>query len=59
MGTHTDACGDDWLVFAADNSHFDSRWTGVSKPIFNHPNLSAPTKRKILHDNARRLYPLI
>jgi len=59
MGTHADAFGDDSLVIAADNSHFDSRWPGVSEPIFNHPNLSAPTMRKILHDNARRLYLLI
>ena len=56
MGPPADAIGDDWLVLAADNSHFDSRWPGVSEPIFNHPNLSVPSKRKISHDNARRLY---
>ena len=53
-----DAFGDEWLVFASDYSHFDSRWPGASEPIVNHPTLSAVTKRKILNDNARRLYPL-
>ena len=28
-----DADGDDWIVFASDYSHFDSRWPGVSQPI--------------------------
>ena len=53
-----DIFGDDWLVFASDYSHFDSRWPGAAEPIVNHPKLSATTKRKILNDNARRLYPL-
>jgi predicted TIM-barrel fold metal-dependent hydrolase len=50
--------GDDWLVFASDYSHFDSRWPGAAEPIVEHPKISATTKRKILNDNARRLYPL-
>ena len=50
--------GDDWLVFASDYSHFDSRWPGASEPIVNHPKLSDATKQKLLNDNARRLYPL-
>jgi predicted TIM-barrel fold metal-dependent hydrolase len=53
-----DVIGDDWLVFASDYSHFDSRWPGAAEPIVEHPKLSAATKRKILNDNARRLYPL-
>jgi predicted TIM-barrel fold metal-dependent hydrolase len=53
-----DVFGDDWLVFASDYSHFDSRWPDASGPIVNHPKLGATTKRKILNDNARKLYPL-
>ena len=50
--------GDDWIVFASDYSHFDSRFPGASEPIVNHAKLRDTTKRKILNDNARRLYPL-
>jgi hypothetical protein len=53
-----DVIGDDWIVFASDYSHFDSRWPGAAEPIVNHPVLSDASKRKILNDNARRLYPL-
>jgi len=53
-----DIIGDDWIVFASDYSHFDSRFPGASEPIVNHARLSETTKRKILNDNARRLYPL-
>ena len=50
--------GDDWIVFASDYSHFDSRFPGAAKPIIENQQLSDPSKRKILNDNARRLYPL-
>jgi predicted TIM-barrel fold metal-dependent hydrolase len=50
--------GEDWIVFASDYSHFDSRFPGASEPIVNHAKLNESTKRKILNDNARRLYPL-
>jgi predicted TIM-barrel fold metal-dependent hydrolase len=53
-----DVIGDDWIVFASDYSHFDSRWPGASEPIVNHVKLTDSSKRKILNDNARRLYPL-
>jgi predicted TIM-barrel fold metal-dependent hydrolase len=53
-----DVIGDDWIVFASDYSHFDSRFPGASEPIVNHAQLSAASKRKILNDNARKLYPL-
>ena len=53
-----DVIGDDWIVFASDYSHFDSRWPGAAAPIVNHAKLSDLAKRKILNDNARRLYPL-
>ena len=53
-----DVIGADWIVFASDYSHFDSRWPGASEPIANHATLSDAVKRKILNDNARRLYPL-
>jgi uncharacterized protein len=50
--------GDDWIVFASDYSHFDSRFPGASEPIVENQKLSGASKRKILNDNARRLYPL-
>jgi hypothetical protein len=53
-----DVIGEDWIVFASDYSHFDSRWPGASEPIVKHATLSDSSKRKILNDNARRLYPL-
>jgi predicted TIM-barrel fold metal-dependent hydrolase len=52
-----DVIGDTWIVFASDYSHFDSRFPGASEPIVNHAQLSEASKRKILNDNARRLYP--
>jgi predicted TIM-barrel fold metal-dependent hydrolase len=53
-----DVFGDDWVVFASDYSHFDSRFPGASQPIVEHPKLSDASKKKILNDNARRLCPL-
>lgn len=53
-----DVIGADWIVFASDYSHFDSRFPGAAAPIVNHPGLSEGVKRKILNDNARRLYRL-
>jgi uncharacterized protein len=53
-----DVIGADWIVFASDYSHFDSRWPGASEPIVSHSALSDAVKLKILNDNARRLYPL-
>lgn len=53
-----EAVGDDSIVFASDYSHFDSRFPGASKPILENPKLSDLSKRKILSDNAQRLYPL-
>jgi predicted TIM-barrel fold metal-dependent hydrolase len=53
-----DVIGADWIVFASDYSHFDSRFPGASEPIVDHAQLSETTKRKILNTNARRLYPL-
>jgi predicted TIM-barrel fold metal-dependent hydrolase len=50
--------GDDWIVFASDYSHFDSRFPGASQPIIENRKLSDTSKRKILNDNARRLYSL-
>ena len=35
----------------------DGHFPGASEPIVNHLKLSAAAKRKILNDNARRLYP--
>jgi uncharacterized protein len=53
-----DTIGDNWIVFASDYSHFDSRFPGASEPIVENQKLNDLSKRKILNDNARRLYPL-
>jgi predicted TIM-barrel fold metal-dependent hydrolase len=50
--------GDDWIVFASDYSHFDARFPGAAQPLIENKQLSDSSKRKILNDNARRLYPL-
>jgi predicted TIM-barrel fold metal-dependent hydrolase len=50
--------GDDWIVFASDYSHFDSRFPGASQPIIENRDVSDRSKQKILNDNARRLYSL-
>jgi predicted TIM-barrel fold metal-dependent hydrolase len=50
--------GDDWIVFASDYSHFDARFPGASAPIIENKQIRDASKRKILNDNARRLYPL-
>lgn len=53
-----ESVGDDYIVFASDYSHFDSRFPGAARPLVENPKLSDVSKRKILNDNARRLYPL-
>jgi predicted TIM-barrel fold metal-dependent hydrolase len=53
-----ESIGDDWIVFASDYSHFDARFPGAAQPIVEHRELSESSKRKILRENARRLYPL-
>jgi predicted TIM-barrel fold metal-dependent hydrolase len=50
--------GDDWIVFASDYSHFDSRFPGAAQPIIENRDVSDRSKRKILNDNARLLYSL-
>jgi uncharacterized protein len=50
--------GDDWIVFASDYSHFDSRFPGAAEPIVKNSKLGETSRRKILNDNARRLYLL-
>ncbi len=55
---HVVECWATTIVFASDYSHFDSRFPGASEPIVHHDKLGDASKRKILNDNARRLYPL-
>ncbi len=38
--------GDDWIVFASDYSHFDSRFPGASQPIIEND-------RSVTHPSAR------
>ncbi len=53
-----EAVGDDHIVFASDYAHFDSRFPGSAEPIVKNPKLSESSRRKILSENARRLYAL-
>ena len=53
-----DAVGDDMLVYASDYWHFDARFPGTVKEISERANLSMAEKRRLLGENAARLYGL-
>lgn len=51
--------GEDQIVFASDYPHSDSAWPESVKTLRDREDLSAAAKRKILGDNATRLYPAL
>lgn len=53
-----DLIGEDRLVFATDYPHFDSRFPDAPAAIAGTEFLTDRVKRKILGENARRLYGL-
>jgi len=52
-----EALGAERILYASDYPHFDSRFPNTAKLIAERPELSEEAKRKILGENARRLYP--
>jgi predicted TIM-barrel fold metal-dependent hydrolase len=48
----------DSVVFASDYPHADGTFPGATKPLLDSPALSASDKRRVLLDNAVRLYGL-
>jgi len=50
--------GENQIVFASDYPHWDHSFPGSIAEIRDRGDLGDPQKRKILADNARRLYRL-
>ncbi|MBI3077441.1 MAG: amidohydrolase family protein, partial [Deltaproteobacteria bacterium] len=50
--------GEDVVLFASDYAHFDSKFPKSVKIILEREDLSPSAKRKILRENAARLYRL-
>jgi predicted TIM-barrel fold metal-dependent hydrolase len=50
--------GENQIVFASDFPHWDHSYPGSIDEIRDRGDLSEPQKRKLLADNARRLYKL-
>ncbi len=51
--------GDTQLLYASDYWHFDAGYFDTVKEIWERPDLSETSKRRLLHDNAARLYNLL
>ena len=51
-------CGDDRIVYASDYYHWDCAFPDTVKLIAERGDLSDGTKRKILGDNAKKLFRL-
>ncbi len=52
------ALGEDQIMYASDYWHGDAKYFGTVASIAENPKLSPSAKRKILGDNARRLFRL-
>jgi predicted TIM-barrel fold metal-dependent hydrolase len=48
--------GEDRLVFASDYNHGDSKFPHTVESVTRRKNLSEPSLRKLMGDNASRLY---
>ncbi len=53
-----EAIGEDHILYASDYWHFDAKFPGSVKTILEKKGLSETAKRKLLYDNASRLYKL-
>ena len=51
-----DYVGEDRLVFASDYNHGDSKFPHTVESVTKHENLSESSLRKLMCDNAARLY---
>ena len=54
-----DWIGEDQIVFASDYPHSDSAWPHSVSTMRGRQDLSDVVKRKILGENALRLYPAL
>jgi predicted TIM-barrel fold metal-dependent hydrolase len=54
-----DWIGEDQIVFASDYPHSDSSWPESVRIMRARPDISDTAKRKILSENALRLYPAL
>ena len=53
-----DYLGAQHFMYASDVPHWDNEFPESLQQLWEHPQLSDDTKRKILHDNAATLYAL-
>jgi predicted TIM-barrel fold metal-dependent hydrolase len=51
-----DYVGEDRLVFASDYNHGDSKFPNTVRSVTERKNLTESQLRKLMHDNAARLY---
>ncbi len=51
-----EAVGEDRIMYASDYFHFDAKFPGSVKKVLDNKGLSESAKRKLLYDNASRLY---
>ena len=58
LPTIIDKLGEDHVVYASDYWHFDAEFFGSVAQIRDNPSLSASAKRKMLGENAVRLFGL-
>ena len=49
---------DDTLLYSSDYPHWDGDWPHTVKAVRERGDLSASTKKKMLHDNVARFYKL-
>ncbi len=52
-------CGDRNLVYASDYYHWDCKFPDTVKMVAERNDISADCKKRILSENAARMYPLI
>jgi len=50
--------GEERVIYASDYPHHDAKFPNSVRMIWEHPKLSDSAKRKILGENALRLYKL-
>jgi hypothetical protein len=52
------AVGEDVLLYASDYPHWDMEYPDSARELWERSDLSSQARRKILGENARRLYQL-
>jgi len=59
LGRVVDEIGDDLIIFASDYPHWDGTFPNAVRKLRDRDDLSETSKRKILGENALRLYPAL